>query len=110
MLLQVICKDSAASSSPISNGTSTTNTSSSEPMDCNQTPPHSSPTHTTKSTLEGSEDVSMAETLSSTAVTGTSMHVEPVHPTNNCSSSTMIVECTNDGNASLPERLGSFVA
>lgn len=110
MLLQVICKDSIASDSPISSVTSTTNTSSSEPMDCNQTPPQSSPTHAVKSSLEGGEDVAMAETVSSTAVTGTSMHVEPVHSTNNCSSSTMIVECTNDGNTSLPERLESFIA
>ncbi|XP_021925094.1 protein O-GlcNAcase isoform X2 [Zootermopsis nevadensis] len=102
---KVICKDSsAASNPPIISGTSTTNISSSEPMDCNQTPPYSSPTHITKSSLEGGEDVSMAETVSSTAVTGTSMHGEQVHPTNNCTSSTMIVECTNVGNTSLQER------
>lgn len=109
VLLQVICNDSTKSSSLVSSGITTTSTSASEPMDCNPTPPHSSPTHTAKSSLEGAEDISMAETGSSPTVTGTSMQVEPVHPTN-CSSSTMIVECTNDGSTSLPERLGSFIA
>jgi hypothetical protein len=79
-------------------------------MDCNPTPPHSSPMHTAKSSLEGGEDISMAETGSLTTGTGASMQVEPVHPTSNCSSSTMIVECTNDVNTSLPERLGCFIA
>jgi hypothetical protein len=110
MLLQVICNESTTSNCPVSNETPTTNTSTGEPMDCNPTPPHSSPTHMAKSSLEGGEDISMAETGSSTAGTGTSMQVEPVHPPSNCSSSTMIVECTNDGNTSPPERLGNFIA
>ena len=106
-LLQVICNDSVTPNCPSSNGTTTTNTSTSEPMDCNPTPPHSSPTHTAKSSLEGGEDIPMAETGSSTTGTGTSMQVEPIHPTSNCSSSTMIVECVNDGHTNLLERLVS---
>jgi hypothetical protein len=109
-LLQVICNDSAASSCSTSNGTATINTLTGEPMDCNPTPPHSSPTHTVKSSLEGGEDIPMAETGSATTGTGTSMHVEPIHPTSNCSSSTMIVECTNDGRTSPLERFVSFTA
>jgi hypothetical protein len=110
VLLQVICNESAKSSSAVSSGITTTNMPTNEPMDCNPTPPHSSPTHTAKSSLEGGEDISMAETGSSTTGTGTSMQIEPVHPTSNCSSSTMIVECTNEGNTTLQERLGSFIA
>jgi hypothetical protein len=109
-LLQVICNDSAACNSPSSNGTATTNTSTSEPMDCNPTPPHSSPTHPAKSSLVAGEDIPMAETGSSTAGTGTSMQVEPIHPSSNCSSSTMIVECANDCRTSPLERLVSFTA
>jgi len=101
---KVICNDAAASNSSSSNGTATTNTSTGEPMDCNPTPPHSSPIHTVKSSLEGGEDIPMAETGSATTGTGTSMQVEPIHPTSNCTSSTMIVECTNDGRASPLER------
>lgn len=100
MLLQVICNEKK-SSCPEVGGVAT-----GEPMDCNPTPPHSSPTHIAKSSVEGAEDISMADTGSSVTGTGTSMQVEPVHRSSNCSSSTMIVECTNDGNTSLPERLG----
>lgn len=107
-LLQVICNDSAASDSSNSNGTATTNTSTSEPMDCNPTPPHSSPTHIVKNSLEGGGDTPMGETGSATTGTGTSMQVEPIHPTSNCTSSTMIVECTNDGHTSPLERFVSF--
>jgi len=107
-LFQVICNDAAASNSSSSNGTATTNTSTGEPMDCNPTPPHSSPIHTVKSSLEGGEDIPMAETGSATTGTGTSMQVEPIHPTSNCTSSTMIVECTNDGRASPLERFVIF--
>ena len=107
-LFQVICNDSAASNSSNSNGTATTNTSTGEPMDCNPTPPHSSPTHTVKSSLEGGEDIPMAETGSAITGTGTSMQIEPIHPTSNCTSNTMIVECTNDGRASPLERFVIF--
>jgi len=107
-LFQVICNDSAASNSPSGNGTATTNTSTGEPMDCNPTPPHSSPTHTVKNSLEGGEDIPMAETGSATTGTGTSMQVEPIHPTSNCISSTMIVESTNDGRVSPLERFVIF--
>jgi len=107
-LLQVICNDSAASNSSNSNGTATINTSTGEPMDCNPTPPHSSPTHTVKSSLEGGEDIPMAETGSATTGTGTSMQVEPIHPASNCTSNTMIVECTNDRRTSTLERFVSF--
>lgn len=79
-------------------------------MDCNPTPPHSSPAHTVKSSLEGGEDIPMAETGSATTGTGTSMQVEPIHPTGNCSSNTMIVECTNDVRTSPLERFVSFTA
>lgn len=102
-MLQVISNDSATSDSPSSSGTANTITSTSEPMDCNPTPPHSSPTHTAKSSSEGGEDISMAET-------GSTMQVEQIHPTSNCSSSTMIVECTIDGHTSPLERLVGFTA
>jgi hypothetical protein len=109
MLLQVICNESAKSMSPVSGGVTTANISTTEPMDCNPTPPHSSPTHMAKNSVDGGEDIPMADTGSSVTGTGTSMQVEPVHRTSNCSSTTMIVECANDGNTSLAERLGIFV-
>jgi hypothetical protein len=109
VLLQVICNDSTKSGSPISSGVTTTSVSASEPMDCNLTPPHSSPLHVAKSSVEGVEDISMADTGSTVTRTGTSMQIEPAYRTSNCSSSTMIVECTSGGNNSLPERLGSFI-
>ncbi|KAJ9585196.1 hypothetical protein L9F63_002999, partial [Diploptera punctata] len=91
---KVVCNDTAPTTAPVINGTSCT----SEPMDCNPTPPHSSPLHTAKNSLEGSDDICMSETGSSNTGTATSMQIETPEQPGNGSSSTMIVECCNDTN------------
>ncbi|PSN36772.1 Protein O-GlcNAcase [Blattella germanica] len=90
---KVVCNDTTVPSSPSVNGsTSAASTCVSEPMDCNPTPPQSSPMHSGKSSIEGTDDILMSDTGSTTAVTRTNMQVESPEQTSNGGSTTMIVE------------------